>query len=58
MVNSEIQKIEMTGKSFHWDDLSSPRLDFIECFVKEENEGGGGDKYCGIGADVIEVLAP
>uniref|UniRef100_A0A8R1XZT5 Signal recognition particle receptor subunit beta n=1 Tax=Onchocerca volvulus TaxID=6282 RepID=A0A8R1XZT5_ONCVO len=39
-----------TGKSFHWDDLLSPRLDFIECFVKEENEGGVGEKHCEIGA--------
>ncbi|CAG9534616.1 unnamed protein product [Cercopithifilaria johnstoni] len=38
-----------TGKSFRWDDLSSPRLDFIECFVKEDSEDGG-DKYCEIGA--------
>ncbi|KAL3984719.1 Signal recognition particle receptor beta subunit family protein [Acanthocheilonema viteae] len=37
-----------TGKSFRWDDLSSLRLDFIECFVKEETENN--DKYCEIGA--------
>ncbi|KAM3718060.1 Signal recognition particle receptor subunit beta [Dirofilaria immitis] len=39
-----------TGKSFHWDDLSSSCLNFIECFVKQENEGVNGDKHCEIGA--------
>ncbi|MCP9259798.1 Signal recognition particle receptor subunit beta [Dirofilaria immitis] len=38
------------GKSFHWDDLSSSCLNFIECFVKQENEGVNGDKHCEIGA--------
>ncbi|EFO21392.1 hypothetical protein LOAG_07098 [Loa loa] len=38
-----------TGKNFRWDDLPTPRLDFIECFVKETNENGN-DKQCEIGA--------
>lgn len=41
--------LHFSGKSFRWDDLSSPRLNFIECFVKDENEDGG-DKFCEIGA--------
>ncbi|VDK86246.1 unnamed protein product [Litomosoides sigmodontis] len=38
-----------TGKNFRWEDLSSLRLDFIECFVKENTEDGD-DKYCEIEA--------
>uniref|UniRef100_A0A915PYZ8 Signal recognition particle receptor subunit beta n=1 Tax=Setaria digitata TaxID=48799 RepID=A0A915PYZ8_9BILA len=45
-----------TGKNFRWDDLSSPRLDFIECFVKENSEDDSMNKSCQM-EPVLEWIA-